>query len=113
MAEDTDVSRSFQLIRDKISALNFATDAILALLEAGALAGQEQLAELWLRRLSARRTDLRDERMTIILTQQVTNPPSDQELSDLRTKIQQLYNYNVTAAAVAALVSAAIAIAQG
>ena len=112
MAEDTDASRALQLIREKISALNFATDAILALLETGALTGKEHLVELWLRRLSARRTDLRDERMAIILAQQVTNPPSDGELAALRTKVQALYNYNVTAAAAANLVSEAIAIAQ-
>jgi len=65
---DSPPSFALQRIKEQIAALNFATDAIMLLLQRHEI--NPALANLQLRRLSARRSDLRDARMAIIETQQ-------------------------------------------
>ena len=106
---DTDISLALQRIKEKVAALNFATDAIMLLLEKRAI--QPSLADLQLRRLSARRTDLRDERMAIIDTQQVTDVPSPAQVRELRLRVAALFNFNRASDAIDGLVAEALAIA--
>jgi hypothetical protein len=106
---DTPVSLALQEIKEQIAALNFATDAIMLLLEQHQI--DPALADLRLRRLSARRTDLRDARMAIIETQSVTQPPTPAQIKALRDRVAQLYNWNKAADAIEALMQEAIAIA--
>jgi len=58
-----------------------------------------------------RRTDLRDQRMTIMLTQAVASPPTEAEISALRAKVKALHELNVSAAALNDLIAAALEIA--
>ena len=106
---DTPISLALQRIKEQIAALNFATDAVTVLLDQHEI--EPALADLRLRRLSARRTDLRDARMTIMATQQVANPPAAAEITELRKRVAALYNRNVAEAAIDALIGEAIAIA--
>jgi hypothetical protein len=107
---NTPVSLALEKIKEQIAALNFASDAIMALRDSEAIS--EIIATIRLRRLSARRTDLRDQRMTLILTQTVSEPPSAAQISDLRAKVKALYQLNVTAAALDDIIAAAIEIAN-
>lgn len=106
---DTPVSLALQRIKEQIAALNFATDAITLLLDNHQI--DPVLADLRLRRLSARRTDLRDARMAVILTQAVANPPTPAEITQLRKRVAALYNMNTAASAIDALIADALAIA--
>jgi hypothetical protein len=106
---DTPVSLALQRIKEQIAALNFATDAVTLLLDRHEI--DPTLADLRLRRLSARRTDLRDVRMTIIATQAVAEPPSPAEITELRKRVAALYNWNSAADAIDALIGEAISIA--
>jgi hypothetical protein len=109
MATNTPVSLALERIKEQLAALNYATDAITALRDRGDLDDDE--ANLELRQLSERRTDLRDQRMTIMLTQAVANPPTAPQIADLRAKVKALYQMNVSAAALDDLIAAAVAIA--
>ena len=79
---DLPASLALQRIKEQMAALNFATDAVTLLLEQHRIA--PALADLRLRRLSARRTDLQDARMTIIATQQIANPPTPEQIAELQ-----------------------------
>ena len=83
---NTPVSLALEKIKEQIAALNFASDSITALRDSDAIS--EIIATIRLRRLSARRTDLRDQRMTLILTQTVSDPPIPAQISDLRVKVR-------------------------
>jgi hypothetical protein len=107
---DTPVSLALERIKEQIAALNFATDAVTLLLDQNKI--DPTLAGLRLRRLSARRTDLRDARMTIIATQEVAMPPSADQIAELRRRVAALYNWNAAADAIDALIQEAIAIAS-
>ncbi|RYY26153.1 MAG: hypothetical protein EOP62_11795 [Sphingomonadales bacterium] len=107
---DTPQSLALQRIKEQIAALNFATDALTVLLDQHQI--NPALADLRLRRLSARRTDLRDARMSIILTGQVANPPTATQINDLRKRVADLYNWNTTSAAIDTLIDEAITIAK-
>ena len=106
---DTPKSLALQRIKEQIAALNFATDALTVLLDDHQI--DPTLADLRLRRLSARRTDLRDARMSIIATGQVANPPTAAEINELRRRVADLYNWNRASDAIDALIGEAIAIA--
>lgn len=107
---DTPKSLALQRIKEQVAALNFATDALIALLSEHKI--DPALADLRLRRLSARRTDLRDARMTIVMTGQVANPPTTTEINELRRRVAELYNWNMASDAIDVLIGEAIAIAM-
>lgn len=106
---DTPISLSLERIKEQIAALNFASDALTALQDQGEIS--DTMANLRLRRLSARRTDLRDARMTIILTQAVINPPTAEQVADLRSRVNAMYHWNAAAASIDDLIGAALEIA--
>jgi len=106
---NTPVSLALERVTEQLEALNFATDAITALRNNGDI--DSDFARLRLRRLSRRRTDLRDQRMTIMLTQAVASPPTEAEISALRAKVKALHELNVSAAALNDLIAAALEIA--
>jgi hypothetical protein len=107
---DSPASLALQRIKEQIAALNFATDALTVLLDDNEI--DPELADLRMRRLSERRTDLRDARMTIIATQQVAEPPSEEQIADLRARVAALYNWNRASDAIDTLIDEAIAIAS-
>jgi len=107
--ENTPVSLALERIKEQMAALNFAYDAVIALRNRDEI--DETIARLRLRRLDARRSDLSDQRMTIMLTQAVANPPTTTEIASLRAKVKALYQMNVSAAALNDLIAAAVAIA--
>lgn len=107
---DTPQSLALQHIKEQIAALNFATDALTVLLDQHEI--DPALADLRLRRLSARRTDLRDARMSIILTGQVAIRPTVAQINDLRKRVADLYNWSKASDAIDTLIDAAIAIAN-
>lgn len=107
---DTPVSLALERIKEQMAALNFASEAVIALRDRDEI--DETIARLRLRRLDARRSDLSDQRMTIMLTQTVAAVPSAAEISALRAKVRALYQLNVSAAALNDLIAAAIEIAN-
>lgn len=107
---NTDVSLALERIKEQLAALNFATDAIEALQDQGKI--DDDVADLQLRRLSNRRTDLRDERKTIMLTHAVTNPPTPAQITAFRAKVKALYQIVVAAAAIDDIIATAIDIAS-
>jgi hypothetical protein len=108
--QDTPVSLALERIKEQLAALNYATDAITALRNRGDI--EDDIANLELQELSARRTDLGDQRITILLTQTVANPPTPEQILALRAKVKALYQMNVSAAAIDDLIATAIAIAS-
>ena len=106
---DTPASLALERIKEQIAALNYATDVLTVLVDEDKF--DPLKANLRLRRLSARRTDLRDARMSIIATGQVATPPTSTELANLRKRVTALYNWNTAASAIDSLIGEAIAIA--
>lgn len=106
---DTEQSLALSRIQQQNAALRIAMDDLLEYRKNQNI--DRNWVDLQILKINNRRLDLINEFNAILLTTSISNPPTAEQVADLRAKVEDLRNRNVTAEAIQGIVSDAFAIA--